>query len=99
MRIDINLDFDDCLEILEKNGYVYEELKLYYSLDTTPYGGKLTPQDLIPVNTKVAYGCKERPKFLDAEYPLLEEAEDYLFDKVIERLFKDMLLRTVFKNN
>jgi hypothetical protein len=51
------------------------------------------------VNTKVAYGCKERPKFLDAEYPLLEEAENYLFDKVIERLFKDMLLRTVFKNN
>ena len=97
MRIDINLDFDDCLEILRRNGYVYEELKLYYSLDTTPYGGKLTSKDLIAVNTKVAY--RERPEFLNAEYPLLEDAEDYLFDKVIERLFKEMLLNAVFNNN
>ena len=97
MKIDINLDFDDCLEILRRNGYVYEELKLYYTLNTNPYIDKVDPKDLIPVNTKVAY--KERPGFLNAEYPLLEDAEDYLFDKVIERLFKDMLLRTVFKNN
>jgi hypothetical protein len=97
MKIDINLDFDDCIEILNKNGYTYEELKLYYTLDTTPYGGKLTPKDLIPVNTKVAY--KERPEFLDREYPLLEDSEDYLFDKVIERLFKDMIIETIIKKD
>ena len=98
MKIDINLDFDDCLEILRRNGYVYEEVKLYYTLNTNPYIDKVDPKDLIPVNTKVAYKQNERPGFLNAEYPLLEDVEDYTFDKVIERLFKDMILDTVFGN-
>ena len=100
MKIDIELNKEQCTYLLDAKGYTHENAVLYYTLEVDPYDKDgVNPDNLRPVNTIIAYETGNKPKFLDKEYPMLDEAEDYLFDRVINRLFNKMIFDSLFKIN
>ena len=100
MKIDIELNKKQCMDLLYVNGYTHEDVVLYYTLEVDPYDKDGTnPGNLRPVNTTIAYEAGNKPDFLYKEYPMLDEAEDYLFDRVINRLFNKMIIDSLFNKN
>ena len=102
MKIDIDLTKKQCMDILYANDYVCEDVALYYTLDTDPYDKK-NPSDewisgLKTINTKIAYEVGNKPEFLNSEYPMLDEAEDYLMDRVVNKLVNKMFVNALLAN-
>ena len=97
MKIDIDLTKKQCMDILHANSYVCEDVLLYYSLDTTPYD-KDGPTDLRTISTKIVYEEGNRPEFMNSEHPMLEDAEEYLFDRVVNRLINNMFVDVILGN-
>jgi hypothetical protein len=92
MKIDINITKEKCLEILKANNYKLEDVKLYYKLNENPYkSNEMGANGLKCIISSIAYENGKEPDFLKSEYPMLDDAEDYLFDKVINRLVNEML--------
>jgi hypothetical protein len=96
MKIDINITKEKCLEILKANNYKLEDVKLYYKLNENPYkSNEMDANGLKCIISSIAYENGKEPDFLKSEYPMLDDAEDYLFDKVINRLVNEMLIDSI----
>lgn len=99
MKIDIELTKKQCMDILCANNYVCDDVTLYYTFNVNPYNSNVpNPEDLRAVNTKVAYEKDNKPEFLNSEYPMLEDAEEFIFDKVINRLISQMFINSILGN-
>ena len=100
MKIDIDLTKEQCMDILHVNDYVREEATLYYALDASPYDKDRLDyiSDLRAIQANIAYKKGHRPEFLDSEYPMLEDAEEYMFDGVVNKLVNSMLVNSILGN-
>jgi hypothetical protein len=50
---------------------------------------------LKPIKIKIAYPINEKPTALKKQYPMLEDLENYKYEKVVNKLFSEMLWRTI----
>lgn len=92
MKIDIEIPEIMCDIVLKRHKYVTEKLLLYYdaydgyTIDDTNYR---------PVECVVAYPEGRRPEILDEDYPLMEDCEDIIYDRVVKDLFNSWLINTL----
>lgn len=102
MEIKLTLSNEDMDRILEMSGYVTEEVKLWYNTWVDYYHGSnvwhnaLEMECLSPINEVVAYKMGERPETLEGEHPRLEQNEEHKINNVVQRLFKERLMKIMF---
>ena len=94
----IFIDLPEALEqkLLEKYGYVQDNVKAYYVARNNPYNNEYDVENLKPIDTKIAYHKAKKPKELEKEYPLLENLRECFYDNVINRLFNNLLIKKLF---
>ena len=95
MKIEIELENWKCEEIIAKNHFTVEEVTAYYSYDINPYGNDYTEDNLKSIKIKIAYPINEKPTALEKQYPMLEDLEKYKYEKVVSKLFSEMLWRII----
>lgn len=95
MEIKIELEDWKCENLIAMNYYNVEEVTAYYSYDINPYGNNYTEDNLKPIKIKIAYPINEKPTALEKQYPMLEDLEDYKYEKVVSKLFSEMLWRMI----
>ena len=93
MNIKISIPKIMCDKVLERNGYVTEKLTLYYD----KYDGYIDPY-LIPNDCVVAYPEGRRPEVLEGEHPLMDDCEDFMYNRVVEDLFNSWLIEVMLKH-
>jgi len=95
MKIDINIPKIMCDTVLKKNNYVTEKVTLYYD----EYDGyTVDDASYKPIESVIAYPNGSRPEVLDNEYPLMEDLEDFMYDRVVEDLFNSWLMEVLSKH-
>lgn len=97
MEIKIELEDWKCENLIAMNHFVVEEVIAYFSYDTNPYGNKYTEDNLRPIKIKIAYPINEKPTALEKQHPMLEDLENYKYEKVVSKLFSEMLWRTILE--
>ena len=95
MEIKIELEDWKCENLIAMNYYNVEEVTAYYSYDINPYGNNYTEDNLKPIKIKIAYPINEKPTAQEKQYPMLEDLEDYKYEKVVSKLFSEMLWRMI----
>lgn len=95
MKIEIELEDWKCENLIAMNHYDVEEVTAYYSYDINPYGNNYTNDNLKPIKIKIAYPINEKPTALKKQYPMLEDLKNYKYEKVVNKLFSEMLWRTI----
>jgi len=95
MKIEIELENWKCEYLIAMNHFTVEEVTAYYSHDINPYGNDYTEDNLKPIKIKIAYPIGEKPTALEKQYPMLEDLEKYEYEKVVNKLFSEMLWRTI----
>jgi hypothetical protein len=96
MKINIELSKSVCDTILERCGYISENVTLYYDPMNSIRVDEAKPEELRGVQRVVCYPKGNRPEILSEEYPLIGECMDILYEKVIEDLFNSWLVKTMF---
>lgn len=95
MEIKIELEDWKCENLIAMNHFAVEEVTAYYSCDANPYGDNYTEDNLKPIKIKIAYPINEKPTALEKQYPMLEDLENYKYEKVVSKLFSEMLWRMI----
>lgn len=95
MKIEIELEDWKCENLIAMNHYDVEEVTAYYSYDINPYGNNYAEDNLKPIKIKIAYPINEKPTALKKQYPMLEDLENYKYEKVVNKLFSEMLWRMI----
>jgi len=99
MKIDIEINDDVCQIILNKFDYVTEKVTLYYDRLSNFRGMEDAPvNELTGMDCIVAYPAGRKPETLNEEYPLVENCEEIMYDKVVKDLFNSWLLKTMFQH-
>ena len=101
MKVDIEFNDAQCSTLLDMQGYVVEEVTLYYNPDTNPYydnGTECDPSLLRGVEYKVAYKRGHKPAELEKEYPLISECRIYAYSNVLNNLVSNWLYHVMLKN-
>ena len=81
--------------ILEKSGYITEEVQLWFNTWSSPYQNELG-ECLSPINIVVAYKRGEKPETLEGEHPRLEVNEKHKVNNAVQRLFNERLMKLMF---
>lgn len=95
MEIKIELEDWKCENLIAMNHYNVEEVTAYYPYNINPYGNNYTEDNLKPIKIKIAYPIYEKPTALEKQYPMLEDLEKYKYEKVVSKLFSEMLWRMI----
>ncbi len=95
MEVKIELEGWKCDKLIAMNNFVVEEITAYYSCDINLYGNSYAETSLNPIKIKIAYPINKKPTALEQKYPMLEDLQEYRYEKVINDLFSEMLWRTI----
>ena len=95
----MNIEFtnEQCIQLLEKCGYVTEEVMLYYKPRTSPYedDDDYSPENLMGIKEKVVYQKNKKPDALNKDFPLIRECEEYLYRKAVDSLVSRLLFKSI----
>lgn len=97
MEIKIEIPEWKCEQLLLANNYISEEVTVYYESNIGPYDNAVKGA-LYPIKTKIAYPAYAKPQALDKEFPLSEDLKEFKYQKVVNRLFNEMLWETIEKD-
>ena len=100
MKVNIEFNEEQCNTLLGIQGYVVEEVMLYYNPDTNPYdnGKECDPSLLRGVKYKVAYKGGYKPEELKKEFPLIDECRAYMYSNVVDSLITNWLYHVMLKH-
>lgn len=93
MRVEIELNEEQCQRMFEKEGYVVEEVLLYYCTSSDPYGNlnEVDKSSLGSVYGRVVYKKDEKPKELLEEHPDISKCQKYIYNNMVNQLFSRIL--------
>jgi hypothetical protein len=94
----MNIEFtsEQCIQLLEKCGYVTEEVMLYYKPRTSPYeDDDYSSENLMGIKEKVVYQKNKKPDALNKDFPLIRECEEYLYRKAVDSLVSRLLFKSI----
>ena len=102
LAMKFNIDFNDeqCSTLLDMQGYVVEEVMLYYNPDTDPYENdeEIDTSLLRGVKYKVVYKQGYKPEELEKEYPLIGECRPYIYANALSNIINNWLYHMMLKN-
>jgi hypothetical protein len=91
MKINIEISKEDCNAILNKYGYVTEEVLVHFN--------KLESENLVDLGSyyvTVAYMNNSRPQCLDKTTIMIEDIDGMQVENVINKLFTRTLMEKIF---
>ena len=95
MNINIDLSDEQCQLLLDAYDYVVVDKDLYFE-DVVGLYDNYDDKTYKSVSFKVAYKRGEVPSELKEHMPMLSECRQYLYNKVIEKLFVKKYFEKLF---